>query len=198
VHEIDVQPVTLIGETIRLEPLSVDHIEGLSRFLDPEIFRYFGGIVVEDHSIEAVAAYVKARLKLANTLSFVMVLRQDDQPVGHSSYMNIRPSDRVLEIGSTWIGRPFQGTRVNPEAKLLMIEHAFEVLGCVRVELKTDERNLQSQHAMEKLGLVREGVLRKHVINYDGYVRNSVYYSVTDDEWPAMKERLLRRLAGQS
>jgi len=134
-------------------------------------------------------------LALTNTVSFAMVLRSDGLAVGHSSYMSIRPNDRVLEIGGTWIGKPYQGTAVNPEAKLLMMQHAFEVLGCVRVELKTDERNLQSQNAMQKLGLVREGVLRKHSINADGYIRNVVYFSVIEEEWPAMKERLRARLA---
>jgi len=193
-QSLNVQPVNLVGTTIRLEPLSEAHIEGLSQVMTPDLFRFFGGIVIRETGQEAVAEYVKARMALANTLSFVMVLKETNQPVGHSSYMNIRPADRVLEIGSTWIAKQYQGTRVNPEAKLLMIQHAFEVLGCVRVELKTDERNNQSRNAMLKLGLVFEGVMRNHSINSDGYVRNSAYYSVIDSEWPAMKTRLEERL----
>lgn len=195
VQKLDVQPIVLVGKTIRLEPLSIAHIPALSTQADPGLFRFFGGTVIEERGIEAVSTYVNARLSLANTVSFAMVLQDRNEAVGHSSYMSIRPPDRVLEIGATWIGKAYQGTRVNPEAKLLMIQHAFEVLGCVRVELKTDERNLQSQHAMEKLGLIREGVLRKHSINADGYIRNVVYYSVIEEEWPAMKDRLQTRLA---
>jgi len=179
-----------------MEPLSPGHIDGLTRYADPAAFKFFGGIVIEGANRESVKKYVEARLQLANTVSLCMVLNEDGLAVGHSSYMNIRPADRVLEIGATWIGRPYQGTIVNPEAKLLMLQHAFETLGCVRVELKTDERNLQSQNAMLKLGLVKEGVMRKHCINADGYIRNSVYFSVTDDEWPQFKERLVARVNG--
>ena len=191
---MNVQPKVLKGNQVRLEPLSIAHVEGLARFADPSMFKFFGGVVLQGSDQAAVEKYVRERLLLANTVSFAMVLEEDGLAVGHSSYMNIRPSDRVLEIGSTWIGEPYRGTIVNPEVKLLMIQHAFETLGCVRVELKTDERNLQSQTAMLKLGLVKEGVMRKHCINSDGYVRNSVYFSVTDDEWPAMKERLVARV----
>jgi len=194
--EIDVQPVTLYGSTIRLEPLSVEHVSGFAVHAQPDLFTYYGGVVVKAPGIESIEEYVRARIALPNTVSFAMVLQSDGQAVGHSSYMSIRPKDRVLEIGATWIGKAFQGTRVNPEAKLLMIGHAFESLGCVRVELKTDERNSQSRRAMQKLGLVEEGILRKHSINSDGYIRNSVYYSVIEEEWPAMKLRLQKRLAG--
>jgi len=197
VTSIDVRPVVLDGQTIRLEPLSLDHVAAMAKLLRPELFRFFGGITVKEPGVEAVTEYVTARLKLANTVSLAMVLKETREAVGHSSYMNIRPNDRVLEIGSTWIGQPYQGTKVNPEAKLLMIQHAFETLGCVRVEFKTDERNLQSRHAMEKLGLIQEGIMRKHLINSDGYIRNSVFYSVIDEEWPAMKAQLVQRLAAE-
>ncbi len=192
---IDVQPVTLVGQTMRLEPLDTKHSVGLAKHADPNIFKFFGGIVIKESTPKALEEYIEARLKLANTVSFAMVKNDTNEAVGHSSYMSIRPSDRVLEIGATWIGKQYQGTRVNPEVKLLMIQHAFEVLGCVRVELKTDERNLQSQNAMLKLGLVREGVLRKHSINGDGFIRNTVYFSVIEEEWPGFKQRLLDRLA---
>ena len=195
---IDVQPIVLEGRRLRLEPLSLAHVAGLARYATPEIFQYFGGITVKTADIEAVEAYVRARLELANTVSYSMVVQADGLAVGHSSYMSIRPADGVVEIGGTWIGQPYQGTFVNPEAKYLMIGHAFETLGCNRVELKTDERNLQSQNAMLKLGLVKEGVLRRHCINADGYCRNSVYFSVLPEEWPAMKDRLESRLAALS
>ena len=110
--------------------------------------------------------------------------------VGSTSYLNISRGDRGLEIGSTWLGRPWQRTGINTEAKYLLLRHAFEDLGAVRVQLKTDARNLQSQAAIERLGAVREGVLRKHMLVRDGHLRDSVMYSVTDDEWPAVKTRL--------
>jgi RimJ/RimL family protein N-acetyltransferase len=191
---MNVQPVVLQGAAIRLEPLSMDHVDAIARFADPSVFMFFGGVVIEGTDRDSVERYVSARLALSSTVSFAMVLQEDGLAVGHSSYMNIRPADKVLEIGSTWIGKPYRGTIVNPEAKLQMLTHAFETLGCVRVELKTDERNLQSQNAMLKLGLVKEGVMRKHCINADGFIRNSVYFSVTDDEWPAMKLRLVARV----
>ncbi len=108
--------------------------------------------------------------------------------------MDVRPAHRGLEIGYTWIARAYQGTRVNPECKYLLLRHAFEKLGAIRVQLKTDGRNLQSQHAIEKLGAVKEGVLRKHLILPDGYVRDTVMYSITDSEWPHVKSRLEARL----
>jgi len=195
---MNVQPVTLLGQTIRLEPLSLVHVPGFVKHCSRDLFQFFAGAILTENSPEAATAYITTRLSIPNTISFAMVHQSTGEAVGHSSYMSIRPSDRVLEIGSTWIGKEFQGTRVNPEAKLLMIGHAFEVLGCVRVELRTDERNLKSQNAMLKLGLVREGVMRKHCVNCDGFIRNTVYFSVIDEEWPAMKERLERRLASMT
>ena len=109
-------------------------------------------------------------------------------------YLDIRPQDRALEIGFTWIGKPYQRTPVNPECKYLLFRHAFDDQQAVRVQLKTDLRNVQSQRAIEKLGAVREGVLRKHMIRPDGYMRDTVMYSVTADEWPEVRARLEKRL----
>jgi RimJ/RimL family protein N-acetyltransferase len=108
--------------------------------------------------------------------------------------MDIQNANRGVEIGTTWIGRAYHGTRVNPEAKYLLLRHAFEEQGAIRVQLKTDSRNQQSQRAIEKLGAVKEGVLRNHMIMPDGYFRHTVMYSITDAEWPAAKARLEARL----
>lgn len=143
---------------------------------------------------EAVDAYVEALSRLSDVLAFAMVLQEEGSAVGVSTYMDIRPEHLGLEIGRTWIGRDHQGTRVNPGAKLLMLRHAFETLGCQRVQLKTDLRNTQSQRAIEKLGAVKEGVLRKQMVMPDGFVRDTVMYSITADEWPAVEARLLERL----
>jgi len=106
--------------------------------------------------------------------------------------MDIQRRHRGLEIGSTWLGKPWQRTGINTEAKYLLLRHAFEVLGAARVQLKTDLRNTQSQTAIARLGAVREGVLRKHKIVRDGFLRDSVMFSIIDDEWPAVKTRLER------
>ncbi len=111
--------------------------------------------------------------------------------VGSTRYLNIRPSHRGLEIGWTWLGSEWQRTAINTQAKLLLLTHAFERLGCVRVEFKADARNERSQRALERIGAVREGVLRNHMIVQSNYIRDSVYFSVIDTQWLAVKERLI-------
>ena len=125
---------------------------------------------------------------------FAQVLIESGRAIGGTTYMDIQHANRGVEIGSTWIGRAHHGTRVNPEAKYLLLRHAFEEQGAIRVQLKTDSRNLQSQRAIEKLGAVKEGILRNHMIMPDGHYRHTVMYSLTDDEWPAAKARLEARL----
>lgn len=190
-----VSPVTLEGKLIRLEPLSLSHGEGFAKHVELSLFRLSAGHVPEETSDQGIHRYIERRLGLPDTFSFAMVLRDSGEAIGHTSFMSIRLRDRVVEIGSTWIAKSYQGTRVNPEAKYLMLRHAFETLGCYRVELKTDERNLHSQAAIAKLGAMREGVFRKHTVNADGYVRNTVMFSVIDDEWPTVKAGLEARLA---
>ena len=112
-----------------------------------------------------------------------------------TTYLDIRAPHDGLEIGWTWYAEEHRGTRVNPECKLLMLTHAFEMLKCVRVQLKCDERNMQSQRAIEKLGAKREGVLRRHGILPDGFVRNTVMYSIIDSEWPTVRSGLKARLS---
>jgi len=109
--------------------------------------------------------------------------------------LNIEPAHRTLEIGWTWIGTKYQRTAINTECKYLLLGHAFEQLGAVRVQFKTDARNKQSQRAIERIGAVTEGVLRKSHTTHTGYIRDSVYYCIIDDEWPAVKHRLEQYLA---
>ena len=125
---------------------------------------------------------------------FAIVARQQGGAVGVTSYLDIRPRDRALEIGFTWLAKPYQGTAINPECKYLLLRHAFEDQNAIRVQLKTDLRNVQSQGAIAKLGAVREGVLRKHMICPDGYIRDTVMYSIVADEWPQVRQRLEERL----
>lgn len=137
---------------------------------------------------------IEAATRAADRQAFAIRLRADGALVGSSSLLDFRPVHRGVEIGYTWIAKRWQRTFVNPEAKLLLLRHAFVDLDMVRVQLKTDARNHQSQAAMEKLGCVREGVLRKHMILPDGHIRDTVLYSITADEWPAVEARLQTRL----
>ena len=151
--DLKVEPVILEGKRLRLEPLAESHIIGIAEVIRPEFFKYFGGVTLKSRDPQDLEIYFRARMTGTNTVSFAIISKESEKIVGHSSYMSIREPDRVLEIGATWIGVEYRGTYVNPEAKFLMMRHAFETLGCVRVELKTDERNLLSQNAMTKLGL---------------------------------------------
>ncbi len=130
-----------------------------------------------------------------NEIAFAIVGKSDQRAIGSTRYLNIEPAHRTLEIGWTWIGTKYQRTAVNTECKYLLLRHAFEQLGAVRVQFKTDARNEQSQRAIERIGAVKEGVLRKSHTTYTGYIRDSVYYSIIDDEWPDVKQRLLGVLA---
>ena len=127
-------------------------------------------------------------------IAFAIVHGASGAAIGSTRYLDLRPPDRALEIGWTWLGTAHQRTPVNTECKLLLLEHAFETLGAVRVQFKTDDRNRRSQAAIERIGGRREGVLRKSLILRDGFIRDSVYYSIIDDEWPAVKQRLLAML----
>jgi RimJ/RimL family protein N-acetyltransferase len=161
---------------------------------DDAIFTYLRQIAPARWTFDDFSAYIDSLVRRPGWHFLAMVQRDTGRPVGLSSYNDIRPEHRGLEIGSTWIGRAFQGTNVNPEAKYLMLRHAFEDWDAIRVQLKTDRRNLRSRRAIEKLGAVREGILRKHMLLPDGYQRDSVMYSITDDEWPDVRERLVARL----
>jgi RimJ/RimL family protein N-acetyltransferase len=190
---MDVNAVTLEGRAVRLEPLDEEHAAGLEEAGDPQIFTYMGTRPAKQ-SVAAYQAYVQKLVGAQSTCAFAIVLRSTGQAVGVTTYMDIRAAHRGLEIGGTWVGRDHQGTAVNPECKYLLLGHAFEQLGAVRVQLKTDGRNLQSQRAIAKLGAVREGVLRRHMVLPDGYIRDTVMFSITDDEWPQVRAGLEARL----
>ena len=190
----EVQPVTLEGNIVRLEPVQDRHAADLAEALDNDIFQYFAALRPQSCSVPDVEKYLRALKVLPNVVPFAVVLKETGKAVGSTTYMDIRAAHRGLEIGMTWYGKDYHGTLVNPEAKLLLLEHAFERLGCVRVQLKTDGRNLQSQRAIEKLGAKKEGVLRRHMIMFDGFVRDTVMYSILPEEWPDVKAGLLNRL----
>ena len=151
-RRLDIQPVVLEGKVIRLEPAEERHAAGLVNWADPETFRYFLSIIPREQSEEGLKEYIRTCRAQSNLLTYTMILQETGEPIGSSSYLDIRPDHLMVEVGMTWIGRDYRGTKVNPEAKLLMIGHAIEVLGCERVQLKTDGRNKQSQAAITKLG----------------------------------------------
>lgn len=186
------QPVTLTGRSVRLEPLSLDHVPGLWAAGDePEIWTYmpYGPI----DSLDRMRWWVEEMLRRkedGGDVPFAVVDLASGRPAGATRYMAIDRTHRSLEIGGTWYGKPYRRTAVNTESKYLLLKHAFEVLGCVRVQFRTDLRNERSQRALERLGAVREAVMRKHILMPDGYQRSSVFYSIVDDEWPQVKARL--------
>ncbi len=193
----DPQPVTLEGRYVRLEPLLRRHAEDLSEVgQDETIWSYTPRPALK--SVQDAQTMIDQALDIAATgtqLPFAIVERASGKAGGSTRYLDIRRNDRGLEIGWTWIGIAFQRTAVNTECKYLLLRHAFEGRGAVRVQLNTDLRNVRSQRAIERLGAVREGVLRKHMVLWDGFIRDTVYYSIIESEWPKVKHRLEGLLA---
>jgi N-acetyltransferase len=187
---MDIRPVTLTGHTIRLEPLSLKHVPGLAGVgLDPLLWRW---VPVPVSTQEQMYSYVQTALEdqqRGMALPFAIV-QPDVGVIGSTRFANIVREHRRLEIGWTWVARSHQRTAVNTEAKLLLLKHAFETLGAYRVELKTDALNEQSRKAIRRLGAVEEGIFRRHVITASGRVRDTVYYSILDSEWPKVRADL--------
>lgn len=178
---------------MRLEPLEERHASALASAASRELFAYH--FPPRELSPAGFSEQIRG-FAAAPLVAFAIVAKQTGRAVGQTAFLDLQPTHRALEIGLTWVAKGWQGSEVNPESKLLLLTHAFEELGCLRVQLKTDERNLQSQRAIEKLGAVKEGVLRKHMLLPDGFQRTTVLYSITDDEWPAVQAGLLARLCG--
>jgi N-acetyltransferase len=185
-------PVTLEGRYIRLVPLTRDQIPALvAAGKNPEIWQWlpYGYCGTED-SMGRLVDLISRRESAGIDLAFTTVLRPEDRPIGMTRYLNIERENSHVEVGGTWIDPQFWRTPVNTESKLLMLAHAFDAEGCQRVELKTDNRNLRSQRAIERLGAQKEGVLRQHMIRADGTFRDSVIYGIVRSEWPAVRRRL--------
>ncbi len=188
----DPKPISLAGRHVRLEPLAPRHAEDLyAAGREPRVWPYMAR--GEFTSLQDVREWIGQALALQETgtqIPFAIVLRKSGTAVGSTRYLDIRRADRGLEIGWTWIAPEQQRSAVNTECKYLLLRHAFEDLGAVRVQLKTDLRNERSQRAIERLGALREGVLRKHMTVRDGFIRDTIYYSILDTEWPEVKTRL--------
>lgn len=193
---LDVQPVTLTGRSVRLEPLSESHTGDLAEVgLDDRIWKYMRyGKVESPADLLRWIRLLLQRRAAGTDLPFAVIYQPTQKAVGVTRYLNIEPANLGLEIGGTWYGLDYQRTAVNTESKYLLLQHAFEELGCIRVQFKTDARNERSRIAIERLGAVREGVLRNHVILPDGTVRSSIVYSVLAEEWPAVRANLVEKM----
>jgi len=193
--EMIVTPMTLEGEYVQLEPLRAAHHAALTEVgLDEDLWRW---IPLPVRTPQEMSAYIEAALAeqaRGGSLPFTIVEKSSGKPVGCTRYANIDRVHRRVEIGWTWVAKPWQRTAVNTEAKYLLLRHAFETLGCIRVELKTDSLNEKSRAAILRIGARQEGIFRNHMITPSGRIRHSVYFSIVDDEWPAVRTRLEQRL----
>jgi len=192
---MDLTPVTLKGRWLTLEPIEERHAPGLFEAMqDEEVCRYL--VWEPPKSIAETLALVreaKDAMARGQSIVYAQVWNATGRAIGSTRLLDVRPADRQVEIGSTFLHRDYWRTPANTESKYLFLRHCFETLGCVRVALKTDGRNVRSQEAIARLGAVREGVLRRHMRS-KGYQRDTVYFSILDDEWPAVKARLQARL----
>lgn len=186
-----IEPVTLQGRVVRLEPLALAHVPGLARVgLDPELWRWIPTQVADAAQMQAWVQTALEEQAAGNSLPFAIISQASGEAIGSTRYMNIVPAHRRLEIGSTWLSTAAQRSGANTEAKLLLLTHAFEALKAIRVELKTDALNSKSRAAIARIGGIEEGIFRRHVICASGRVRDTVYFSILDNEWPAAKTRL--------
>jgi len=193
---MEIRPINLEGQYVRLAPLTQAHAEPLiAAAADGELWNSKVTIVP---SRDTVNDYIQAALDgqaQGRELPFVTISKSSNQVVGTTRFYEIRPHDRAVAIGYTWLAKSAQRTSVNTESKLLLLTHAFEHWRCNRVELITDVLNEQSRAAILRLGAKQEGILRKHLILPNGRVRDSVLYGIIDDEWPEVKARLMAKLA---
>lgn len=191
-----IQPITLDGQRVRLEPLSIDHLAALCEVgLVEEIWRWTTSLVLTPSDMRR---YVEAALQEqaeGKALPFVTIDKASNKVVGSTRFGNIERTHRRVEIGWTWINPQWQRSHINTEAKYLMLRHAFETWQCVRVELKTDSLNEKSRNAMLRIGAKEEGTLRNHMVTYSGRLRHSVYFSVIVSEWPEVKANLEAKMA---
>jgi N-acetyltransferase len=194
----DLNPV-LHGRLVVLEPLRAEHEEPLGRAAaDERVWRYMRVIASEPEAFHRWFGEAMTAAAGGTEAPFCIVRRADGAVVGSSRYLSLRPDDRVLEIGHSWIAPNAWGSGANTEAKLLLLGHAFEQLGCLRVEFKTDASNARSRAALAALPAQFEGVFRKHMLVRDGRRRDSAWYSVIDDDWPAVRAALKARVAAKA
>jgi len=190
---------TLEGRYVRLVPLTQDHVAPLCDVgFDPEIWRWGLSTIATPDDMQRYVTQALAERDAGTALPFAQIEVATVRTVGSTRLANIDRTHRRAEIGWTWLGRPWQRSAINTEAKLLLFTYAFDVMGCRRVELKTDVLNEQSRRAIKRLGAVEEGIFRRHMIAAAGRSRDTVYFSVIDDEWPSVRRGLEERLGVRS
>jgi RimJ/RimL family protein N-acetyltransferase len=190
-----VRPVTLQGEVVRLEPLSFDHLDGLTEVgLVPDLWRWMPERIETRGQMRALVEAALRAQGHGDQVPFAILEQGSGRVIGSTRYLSIVPEHRRIEIGYTWVAPAWQRTVVNTECKLLLLAHAFDQLGARRVEFKTDSLNEPSRAALRGIGAVEEGTMRNHMIAQDGRMRHSVYYSVIDSEWPAVRAALEAKL----
>ncbi|HXL23163.1 MAG TPA: GNAT family protein [Candidatus Dormibacteraeota bacterium] len=193
------EPVTLERRVVRLDPLTRAHHHRLCEVgLDEELWKW---IPVPVRTADEMAAYLEKALdeqQRGVSLPFAIVERASELVIGSTRYMNIEREHRRVEIGCTWVAQAWQRSPVNTEAKYLLLRHAFDTLGCMRVELKTDSLNEKSRAAIQRIGAKEEGIFRNHMITASGRIRHTVYYSIVEAEWPGIRARLEQKMAAQS
>ena len=199
VSQLEIEtPVTLEGSVVRLEPIRREHEQlfwDVAKNDLEEIFRWIPYPMRTAEDFRKLVDKAFAEQDQGESVVFATVERSSGRVVGSTRFMNIDRANRRVEIGSTWIAPAWQRTAVNTEAKYLMLRHAFEVWGSIRVELKTDALNQKSRNAILRIGAKEEGTLRRHLVTWTGRVRDTVYFSILDSEWPQVKERL-KTMAG--
>jgi N-acetyltransferase len=188
--------ITLEGRHVRLEPLEAGHASALLDVaLDPRIWEFTSSILRNGDDVRKYIETALAWQQAGTAVPFVTVHRATHQVIGSTRFENIHVTNRRAEIGWSWLNPQWWRTAINTEAKYLMLRHAFEQWKCIRVEFKAAANNQRSRNALLRLGAKEEGILRRHMIQADGSYRDSVYFSILDDEWPAVKRRLEERLA---
>jgi len=193
-----VTPVTLEGSAVRLEPIRREHAEifwNVAKGALDDIFQWFPYRMQTREDFQHLVEKIFFEQERGESVAFATVELGSGQVIGSTRFMNIDRVNRRVEIGSTWIAPAWQRTAINTEAKYLMLRHAFEVWQCLRVELKTDALNQRSRNAILRIGAKEEGILRRHLITWTGRVRDSVYFSILDTEWPKVKADLEAMLA---
>lgn len=193
---MNVEPVVLEGNYVRLEPLELGHLDDLCAVgLDEDLWRVSPDQITNREEMHKYVEEAILQYERGLSLPFVTIDKTSEKIVGSTRFGNIAPKDKRVEIGWTWVARDWQRTYVNTEAKFLMLTHAFETWKCNRVEFKTDVLNERSRNAILRLGAKQEGIFRKHIICQSGRLRDSVYFSIVGDEWPEVKKGLEEKLS---
>ncbi|MEO6420744.1 MAG: GNAT family protein [Polyangiaceae bacterium] len=189
--------ITLVGKAVSLIPFELGHLSALGEVAkDEEVWRHLSTSLATDDLLRAFGEHAVRERESGNALPFTIVESATGRFVGCTRYFDLKPEHRNLEIGYTWLARSVWRTRVNTECKFLLLEHAFEERGCIRVQLCTDVKNERSRKAIGRLGAQQEGILRQHRIVRGGVLRDSVFFSILDREWPEVKTRLAAMLTG--